>query len=164
MLQRMLANIGWYLRPDGLFVGLTIPPLLTDGPFDADMLRSLRNAEIGAWGLNGYEGEVLGTMPDGFGFRVLARVEIPKDNTSKGVESEVYKITAKAVDAAVAGTQMLSKLGWLDFTAKKELMRKHSELALESLMSGVHRHTCLMYQEIREHGPDSTAETTHEIG
>lgn len=133
MLQRMLANIGQYLRLDGLFVGLTIPPLLTDEPFEADMLRSLWNAESGAWGLNGYEGEVPGVMPDGFGFRVLARLKIPKDQTSNGVAFEIYKITAKAIDAAVAGTQMWSKLARVDFTVPKELTQKHLELALESL-------------------------------
>jgi ubiquinone/menaquinone biosynthesis C-methylase UbiE len=69
-LERLWTNIGRQLKPGGVFVGLTTPPLLTDLPFERDLLQAALAVD-GIWGRYGTGGKVLERTD--IGYKIMSR-------------------------------------------------------------------------------------------
>lgn len=124
-LERMWTNIGRQLKPGGVFVGLTTPPLLTDLPFEQDLLNAAFSAE-GVWGRYGTCGRVLGKTATGY-----------KVQTELGISAQGHEIASfenfynrkDVIEDALSRTGLFESLEWADWVVSPELRKEYPDLA-----------------------------------
>lgn len=79
-MTKMWRFIGRNLIPGGTWIGMTVPPLLTNQPFEGTLIDSLFQPD-GAWGRHGETGKMLATMPNGDGLKVHIVLSAPDSST-----------------------------------------------------------------------------------
>ena len=132
-LERMFANIAQRLKPGGWFMGLTTPPLLTDEPWEADLLAKAFSP-TGVWGRWGTTGQVLGRMEGGEGSRVLTQLRLVDDGHAEGasVDFENHHVRKDVLDEAVASTGCLVPLQWADWTCEEGLREEFPQMVTDA--------------------------------
>ena len=112
-MAKMFKNIGRHLEKGGWFVGLTIPPLLTDSPAEKDIL----NSGLAAWGAQGQygnAGEVIATMPNGDGYKVLTKLGL-REEGHEIAKFECYYLRVAIFQQACKDSGMFEGLEWKAF-------------------------------------------------
>jgi SAM-dependent methyltransferase len=129
-LERMWTNIGRHLAPGGVFVGLTTPPLLTDAPFERDLLAAALAAD-GVWGRYGTGGKVLGRTTTGF--RIETRLGLGNEE-SEVVRFENFHIRKDVLEDSLGRTGLFGGLEWADWRVDPALRKEYPDLADDSTL------------------------------
>ncbi|KAJ4422331.1 hypothetical protein N0V82_002985 [Gnomoniopsis sp. IMI 355080] len=111
-MTKMYKFIARNLRPGGYWVGLSVPPLLSDAPYEADMLNTAL-APDGVWGKHGNLGKVLKAMPNGDGY--LIRVELGTEVHKLKACFDCYHLSLKIFEQACHDSEMFERPEWKDF-------------------------------------------------
>ncbi|CAN8106475.1 unnamed protein product [Discula destructiva] len=111
-MTRMYRFIARNLRAGGHWVGLTTPPLLSDGTHEADLLN-VAMAPLGAWGRHGQGGRVLKAMPDGDGYFI--RAELGTDAHTVKAGFDCYSLSLRVYQQAWQDAGMFESMEIQDF-------------------------------------------------
>lgn len=116
-MTKMYRFIARNLRPGGYWMGLSVPPLLTDAPFEADVLNTAL-APDGVWGKHGNLGKVLKAMPNGDGF--LIRVELGNEVHKAKACFDCYHLSLKVFEQACHDSSKFERPEWRDFVIPEQ--------------------------------------------
>lgn len=108
----MYKFIARNLRPDGYWVGLSVPPLLSDAPYEADMINAALGS-TGVWGKHGNLGKILKAMPNGDGF--LINVELGTEAHKVKASFDCYHLSLKVFEQACHDSGVFENPEWRDF-------------------------------------------------
>lgn len=117
-MTRMYRFIARNLRPGGYWVSLSVPPLLSDAPYERDMLDQALAAD-GAWGQHGNLGKVLKAMPNGDGY--FLRIELGTDAHKQKACFDCYHPSLKVFEQACHDSGMFERPEWRDFVIPEEV-------------------------------------------
>lgn len=120
-LTKMFDFIGRNLLPGGYWVGLTVPPLLSDEPFEADMLNAAMKPH-GAWGRHGQMGRVLKAMPNGDGYYI--RMELGTEAYTKA-SFNCHHLSLKVYEQACEDSGTFERPEWMDFVIPGNIKDAH---------------------------------------
>ncbi|KAK3636396.1 hypothetical protein LTR56_014183 [Elasticomyces elasticus] len=110
---KMYRTAGRHLKVGGSFVGLTIPPLLSDLPAERETLNNVLSLD-GACGKYGNAGKVIAPTESGDGYRVL--VELGLRNEGHRIASfECCYLQNTAFEKACKDSGMFNGLEWREF-------------------------------------------------
>lgn len=111
-MTKMYKFIGRNLRPGGYWVGLSVQPLLSDEPYEGDMLAAALGPR-GAWGRYGNLGNVLKAMPNGDGYYI--HVELGTEAHKVKTCFDCYHLSLKVFEQACHDSGMFERPEWRDF-------------------------------------------------
>lgn len=124
-LERMWTNVGRQLAPGGTFVGLTTPPLLTDLPFERDLLAAALSAD-GVWGRYGTGGKVL--EKTAAGYKVRSRLGVSAQ-CHELASFENFHVRKDVLEDSLERTGLFEGLEWADWVVSSELRKEYPDLA-----------------------------------
>lgn len=123
-MTKMYRSISQNIRPGGYWVGLTVPPLLSGEPYEADMLNAAMGPQ-GAWGRHGNMGKVLKAMPNGDGYHV--RVELGTEAHKVKACFDCYYLSLKIFEQACCDSGAFERPEWRDFVLPDHVKSAHEK-------------------------------------
>lgn len=117
-MTRMYKFMARNLAPGGYWVGLTVPPLLSDEPFEAEMLDAAMKPQ-GAWGRHGQTGQVLKAMPNGDGHHI--RIELGTQAYETKACFNCYHLSLKVFQQACEDSEQFESQEWMDFVIPEDI-------------------------------------------
>lgn len=117
-MTKMWRNIGRNLKPGGVWVGLTLPPLASDQPWAQEMLDHAMSSN-GPWGRHGDGGKILGPAPNGDGFKMRTDLWIP-GRTDVFLSFENYYLNLSVFEQSCADSKLFAGVEWCDFAIPDE--------------------------------------------
>lgn len=139
-MTRMWSFIGRHLKPGGVFVGMTIPPLLSDQPWEGQMLEYVYSP-VGAWGKHGNRGKLLEAMPNGDGYKVRTELHLVAEEEVASFEN--YHLSLRIFEESCQASGMFTGLEWRDFILPEDVKMKFPEGYWNDLALWPHSRVCV---------------------
>lgn len=111
-MTKMYKFIARNLRPGGYWVGLSVPPLLSDASYEGDMINAALEPH-GVWGKHGNLGKILKAMPNGDGY--LINVELGTEAHKVKTSFDCYHLSLKVFEQACHDSAVFEEPEWRDF-------------------------------------------------
>lgn len=141
MMTRMWKFIGRHLKPGSLTLCLTVPPLLTEEPWEEQSL-SYAMGPKGVWGRHGNVGKVLHPMPNGDGFRT--RIELNMATKDGVVPSfDNYHLCMRVFEDSCKASGMFDGLEWRDAYIPEEMKKRYAPGYWNDLAMWPHCRVCV---------------------
>lgn len=124
MMTRMWKTIGRHLKPGCITLCLTIPPLLTDQVWEAEMLAHAMGPD-GVWGRHGNTGAVLYPMPNGDGYKTRIDLNLAAVEGEEIPSFENYHLHMRVFQDSIMASGMFDSLEWREFYIPEELKARY---------------------------------------
>lgn len=120
VMKKMWTVIGRNLKTDGAFVGLTLPPFLTDATWEAELADQCLSTD-GVWGRLGCAGQILEAVKEGH--KVRYDLGLAKQG-HEIVSFETYYLRLDVFETSCKSSGFFDGLEWCDFEIPREV--KHA--------------------------------------
>lgn len=111
-MSKMWNFISRHLKLGGVFVGLSVPPLLAREPWERDFLDYNLSA-VGPWGRHGNPGKTISVLPDGNGYEVRIQLGLSLDQIPLSFDN--YHPSLKVFEQSCAASAAFLGIEWRNF-------------------------------------------------
>ena len=119
-MTKLFKSIARNLRPGGYWVGLVLPPLLSDKPYEAKVYTlDAVCMPGGAWARHGQTGQIIMAIPSGDGYQVS--VESGTDAHKGKAVIQCYWLSLKVFEQACKDSGVFEDLEMRDFAIPKHV-------------------------------------------
>lgn len=141
MMTRMWSFIGRHLKPSSVTLCLTVPPLLTDGPWEEEALAHAMGPK-GVWGRHGNLGMVLHPMPNGDGYKTRIELNMAaKDGVVPSFDN--YHLCMRVFEDSCKASGMFDGLEWRDAYIPEGMKKRYPPGFWNDLAMWPHCRVCL---------------------